>query len=186
MNPSTDDILNVIESINAENVVVFPNNKNIIMAAEQARDISKKNVIVIPTKSITQAVTCMLAYDEAMEPSELEEEMSSAKDNAVSAQITFAVRDTTVDGMEIHDGDILGIVEGKIKYVDKTVHDSALNIIKGYANDDTSLITLFYGSDTTEEEADALSEAAEELFPDVEFSVIYGGQPVYNYYISIE
>ena len=186
MHPSTDDILSVIETINAENVVVFPNNKNIIMAAEQAKIISDKNVIVIPTKSITQAVTCMLTYEETMEPEELEEIMNSAKDNAVSAQITFAVRDTTVDGMEIHDGDILGIVEGKIKYVDKTVHESALNIIKGYVNDETALVTLFYGSDTTEEEADKLSTEAEELYPDVEFSVLYGGQPVYNYFISIE
>lgn len=186
MNPSTDDILSVIESINAENIIVFPNNKNIIMAAEQAKMISDKNVIVIPTKSITQAVTCMLAYDESFEPEELESEMNSAKDNAVSAQITFAVRDTTVDGMDIHDGDILGIVEGKIKFVDKTVHDSALNIIKGYSNDETALVTLFYGSDTTEEEADALCAAAEEILPDVEFSVLYGGQPVYNYFISIE
>lgn len=186
MNPSTDDILSVIESINAENVVVFPNNKNIIMASEQAKKISDKNVIVIPTKSITQAVTCMLAFDEEMEPSELEEAMNEAKDNAVSAQITFAVRDTTVDGMEIHDGDILGIVEGKIKYVDKTVHESALNIIKGCSDEDTALVTLFYGSDTTEEEAEKLCEEAQELLPDVEFSLLYGGQPVYNYFISIE
>lgn len=186
MNPSTDDILGVIESINAENVVVFPNNKNIIMAAEQAKKISKKNVIVIPTKSITQAVTCMLVYDEEMEPSQLEEEMNVAKDNAVSAQITHAVRDTTVDGMEIHDGDILGIVEGKIKFVDKTVHESALNIIKEYADDDTALVTVFYGADTPEEDADKLCEEAEKLFPEVEFSVLYGGQPVYYYFISIE
>ena len=186
MNPSTDDILSVIESINAENVVVFPNNKNIIMAAEQAKEISKKNVIVIPTKSITQAVTCMLVYDEDMDIEQLESEMNKAKDNAVSAQITYAVRDTVVDGMEIHDGDILGIVEGKIKYVDKTVHESAMNIIKGSVNDDTALVTVFYGSDTTEEDADKLCEEAQNLYPDVEFSVLYGGQPVYNYFISIE
>lgn len=186
MNPSTDDILSVIESINAENVVVFPNNKNIIMAAEQAKKISKKNVIVIPTKSITQAVTCMLVYDEDMDIEQLESEMNKAKDNAVSAQITYAVRDTVVDSMEIHDGDILGIVEGKIKYVDKTVHESAMNIIKGSVNDDTALVTVFYGSDTTEEDADKLCEESQNLYPDVEFSVLYGGQPVYNYFISIE
>ena len=186
MNPSTDDILGVIEGINADNVVVFPNNKNIIMAAEQAKEISKKNVIVIPTKSITQAVTCMLVFDEDMEPDELEQEMNKAKDNAISAQITYAVRDTVIDDMEIHDGDILGIVEGKIKYVDSTVHKSALNIIKGSSNEDTALVTIFYGSDTTEEDADKLCAEAQELFPDIEFSVLYGGQPVYNYFISIE
>ena len=88
--------------------------------------------------------------------------------------------------MEIHDGDILGIVEGKIKYVDSTVHKSALNIIKGSSNEDTALVTIFYGSDTTEEDADKLCAEAQELFPDIEFSVLYGGQPVYNYFISIE
>ena len=186
MNPSTDDIIGVIETINAENIVVFPNNKNIIMAAEQAKHISDKNVIVIPTKSITQAITCMLVYDEDMSPEELEAEMNGAKDNAVSAQITYAVRDTTVDGLEIHEGDYLGIVEGKIKFAEKTVYDTAMSIIKGYANEETALVTVFYGSDTTEEDAEKLCEDAEAVLPDVEFSVLYGGQPVYNYFISIE
>jgi DAK2 domain fusion protein YloV len=186
MNPSTDDILSAISNLNAENIVVFPNNKNIIMAAEQAREISDKNIIVIPTKSVTQAISCMFVYNEEMTPDSLSEAMNEAKDSAVSAQITYAVRDTVIDDKEIVKGDILGIVEGKIRFVDKTAHDSVMNIIKANVTDDTCLVSLFYGCDVSEDEAQSLADEAEELYPDVDFSVSYGGQPVYDYFISIE
>lgn len=186
MNPSTDDILSAIGNLNAENIVVFPNNKNIIMAAEQAREISDKNIIVIPTKTVTQAISCMLVYNEDMTPDDLSEAMNEAKDSAISAQITYAVRDTVIDDKEIVKGDILGIVEGKIRFVDKTAHDSVMNIIKANVTDDTCLVTLFYGCDVSEDEAQNLADEAEELYPDVDFSVSYGGQPVYDYFISIE
>jgi dihydroxyacetone kinase-like predicted kinase len=156
------------------------------MAAEQAREISDKNIIVIPTKSITQAISCMLVYSEEMTPEALTDAMNEAKDSAISAQITYAVRDTVIDDKEIVKGDILGIVEGKIRFVDKTAHDSVMNIIKANVTDDTCLVSLFYGCDVSEDEAQSLADEAEELYPDVDFSVSYGGQPVYDYFISIE
>ena len=186
MNPSTEDILNAIADINAENIFVFPNNKNIIMAAEQAKEICDKTVVVIPTKSVTQAISCMLAFDESMGVEENANALEQIMNETISAQVTHAVRDTVVDGMEIKDGDILGMVEGKIKFADKTVHESVMNIVKYAINDDTSLVTLFYGADTPENEADELCGELEKMYPDVDFSMNYGGQPVYNYYISLE
>ncbi len=186
MNPSTDDILTAINAMNADNIFVFPNNKNIIMAAQQAKDICDKNVIVIPTKSVTQAISCMLVFDESQSADDIESSMNDVMNSVVSAQITHAVRDTVVDGLEIKDGDILGMVDGKIKFVDKSVHDSAVNIVKSAINDDTSLVTLFYGADTPEDDADALCDELENMYPEVDFSMNFGGQPVYNYYISLE
>ena len=186
MNPSTDDILTAINAMSADSIFVFPNNKNIIMAAQQAKDICDKNVIVIPTKSVTQAISCMLVFDEAQSADEIEGSMNEVMNSVVSAQITHAVRDTVVDGMEIKDGDILGMVDGRIKFVDKTVRDSALNIVKSSITDDTSLVTLFYGADTPEDDADALCDELEKMYPEVDFSMNFGGQPVYNYYISLE
>ena len=156
------------------------------MAAEQARDICDGNVIVIPTKSVTESISCMLVYDEDLDPSELEKEFIDAKNRVVSAQITYAVRDTNVDGMEILFGDILGIVDGKIKHVNKTTQDTAMEIFRSEINDDTSIVMLFYGNDTTEEQAQKLASDAEAEFGDVDFTVAYGGQPVYDYFISIE
>ncbi len=186
MNPSTQDVLAAIGKINAENVVVFPNNKNIIMAAQQARDICDCNVIVIPTRSITQAISCMLVYDEDMEPAELEQEMNSAMGNALSAQVTYAVRDTVVDDKPIESGDILGLVEGKIKFVEKDVVTCMLSIMASSIGEDTEYVTVFYGSNVTEQSADSLCGILEELYPEVEFSFNYGGQPVYDYILSVE
>lgn len=186
MNPSTDDVLAAIDKLRADNVVVFPNNKNIIMAAQQAKDICDCNVIVIPTRSITQAISCMMTYDEDMSPEELEETMTDAMTTAVSAQVTYAVRDTVVDDKAIESGDILGLVEGKIRIVEKDVETCVLNIIASCADEDTELVTVFYGENVSEDEADKLSDKLEELYPDVDFSFCSGGQPVYDYILSIE
>lgn len=186
MNPSTEDVVDAINKINAENVIVFPNNKNIIMAAQQAKDICEGNVIVIPTTSITQAISCMLCYDEDMSPDDLEKEMNDNMKNAVSAQVTYAVRDTVVDDKQIHSGDILGIVEGKIKFVDKNETQCVLNIMNQHITEDSEYVLVFYGADVNESDADALCEQLEQLYPEVDFSFNYGGQPVYSYILSVE
>ena len=186
MNPSTEDVVDAVNKINAENIIVFPNNKNIIMAAQQAKDICESNVIVIPTTSITQAISCMLCYNEDMTPKELESEMNGNMKNAVSAQITYAVRDTVVDDRQISSGDILGIVEGKIKFVEKNETECVLNIMKQHITEYSEYVLVFYGSDVEESDADALCEQLEELYPEVDFSFNYGGQPVYSYILSVE
>lgn len=186
MNPSTDDILSAIDSMNAENIFVLPDNKNIIMAAQQAAKMSEKRVFVIPTKTIPQGISAMVAF----EPSRTPEENASAMENAAkkvsTGLITHAVRDTTLDGKEIHSGDILGLVEGDITSVSKDATETAKEIISKIADEDTELITVIYGEDITENEAEALREFVEFKFPDSDVSVYSGGQPVYSYILSAE
>ena len=186
MNPSTEDVVDAVNKINAENIIVFPNNKNIIMAAQQAKDICDKNVIVIPTTSITQAISCMLCYSEDMTPDQLESEMNENMKNAVSAQITYAVRDTVIDERTISSGDILGIVEGKIKYIDKTEKECLFNILSGYVDEDTEYVMVFYGCDAEESEVKKIHQELEDMYPEIDFSFNYGGQPVYSYILSVE
>jgi len=186
MNPSTEDIVDAVNSIHADNVFVFPNNKNIIMAAQQAKDICDANVVVIPTTSITQAISCLLCFDECLSVEQLEQEMLSNMKNGVSAQITYAVRDTVIDDRAITNGDILGIVEGKIKYIEKTDKDCLFAILDGYVDDDTDIVTVFYGAEVSEDEADEIQEQLEDKYPDTDFSFNYGGQPVYSYILSVE
>lgn len=186
MNPSTDDILSVIESINAENIFVLPDNKNIIMAAQQAAEMSEKNVFVIPTKTIPQGISAMVAFEPSRTPEENAMAMESAAKKVSTGLITHAVRDTTIDDKEIHSGDILGLIEGDIAYVSKDATETAKEIISNIADEDTELITVIYGEDITENEADALREFAEFKFPDSDVSVYNGGQPVYSYILSAE
>lgn len=186
MNPSTDDILSVIESINAENIFVLPDNKNIIMAAQQATEMSEKNVFVIPTKTIPQGISAMVAFEPSRSPEENAAAMENAAKNVSTGLITHAVRDTTVNGKEIHSGDILGLVEGDITSVSRDATETAKEIITKIADEDTELITVIYGEDITENEADALREFAEFKFPDSDVSVYSGGQPVYSYILSAE
>lgn len=186
MNPSTDDILSAVENINAENIYIFPNNKNIIMASEQAKDLSDKNVYVIPTKSITQAMSCILSFDEDAAPDNNFEVMCDTLNDVKSAQITYAVRDTVVGDFEIKPGDILGILEGKIESVDSSVEDSVFNIVEKMVNDETSVITLFFGEDVNKDDAEKLGASIEEKYDECEVYVHFGGQPVYYYLISAE
>ena len=186
MNPSTDDILSAVESINAENIYIFPNNKNIIMASEQAKELSDKNVFVIPTKSITQSMSCILAFDEDSEPEDNFATMTQVLDDVKSAQITYAVRDTVVDDFEIKPDDILGIVEGKIKCVDSSVDSSVFNVVEKMVDDESSVITLFYGEDISESNAEELKLLLEEKYDECDVYMHFGGQPVYYYLISVE
>ncbi len=186
MNPSTDDILASAEKAFADVIYVFPNNKNIIMAAEQAAKISEKNIVVIPSKSIPQCVTALMAFDAQKDAAQNEEKMKKALQNVKTGQITFAVRDTEIEGHEISEGDILGIAEGKIETVTKTVDETCTELVHKMVDDDSEFVTLYYGNEVGQEEAQALLEKFEEEYPDVEFSLQYGGQNLYYYIISVE
>ncbi len=186
MNPSTDDILSAVESINAKNIFVYPNNKNIIMAAQQASELSDKNVYVIPTKSIVQALSSILVFDEDSDAETNFEEMSEVISEVKSAQVTYAVRDTVVDDKPIAPGDILGILENKISYVGAEIDETVLALLDEMVDDDSSVITLFYGEGIESEDAENLKAVLEEKYEDCDIYMHFGGQPVYYYFISVE
>lgn len=186
MNPSTEDILAAVEAVNADNIFILPNNKNIIMAAEQAAEISDKSIIVIPTKTIPEGIAAMVALQPDGEAEEISSAMKAASSRVSTGLITYAVRDTEIDGKEIVSGDVLGLCGGKITSVGKDATETAKEIIEKIANEDTELITVIYGEDMTENEAAALREFAEFKFPDSDVSVYKGDQPVYSYILSAE
>lgn len=186
MNPSTEDILSAIEAANADSIFILPNNKNIIMSAEQAASISDKNIFVVPTKSIPEGISALVAFEPGAADEENAENMKNAASKVKTGLITHAVRDTSVDDKEIHTGDILGLSAGKIVSVGSDTKSIAEEIIKSIADADSELITIIYGDGVTEEEASALSDFAEEAFPDTDVSLYNGGQPVYSYILSAE
>ncbi len=186
MNPSTEDILSAIEKIDAENIFVLPNNKNIIMAAEQAAEISDKNIFVVPTKSIPQGISAMISFDSESEGETLKDSMTNAAKNVTTGLITHAVRDTTLDDLEIHDGDILGMIEKEIVSVGSDATETAKDILNKMVSDDSELITIIYGEDLDEAEAESLREYAELKFSDCDVSLYKGNQPVYSYILSAE
>jgi len=186
MNPSTDDIVSAIYSVPAKNVIVFPNNKNIVMAAQQAAEIiSDRNVLVIPSKTIPQGISSMLTYmpDESAETNY--GEMETALKNVKTGQVTFAARDSVFDGKKIKEGQFLGLVENKIELVKADLNKCTMEVIKRLVDDTSEFITVFCGCDTTDEQAEALKECiAKET--NCEINVVQGGQPVYYYIISVE
>lgn len=187
MNPSTEDMLNAIEKVNAENVFIFPNNSNIILAANQAQSIVEdKNIIVIPTKTIPQGISALIAYSEDADPEENAEAMKEEISNVKSGSVTYAVRDTEIDDKTIKHGDIMGIGDKTILSVGQNIQDVTKDMIEQLAGDDAELISIYYGSDVTEEDANALAEAVEAVYPDVDVEVNYGGQPIYYYILSVE
>ena len=186
MNPSTDDILSAIESINSDNIFVFPNNKNVIMSAEQAAKLSGKNVIVIATTAVTQAMSCMLVFDEDADPAANKEAFQEAIALSKSAQVTNAVRDTSVDGVDIKEGEYLSIVDGKIKASSQSCELAAEAAIELMADDESGTISLFYGADVSSESAEALAASLEEKYPECDIMLNAGAQPVYHYLISVE
>ncbi|MBO7289787.1 MAG: DAK2 domain-containing protein, partial [Clostridia bacterium] len=186
MNPSTEDFCKAIESVNAENIFVFPNNKNIIMTAQQASDIFDSNIIVIPTTSVTQALSSMLVFDEDLSPDENAEAFGEAVSASKSAQITHAVRDTVVDDIEIKEGEYLVIVDGKIKASDKELSLAVCDACDNMVDDDSSVVTIFYGEDVSKEDAEAIKEDLEEKYDECDVYLHSGGQPVYHYLISVE
>ena len=186
MNPSTEDILKAVEAVNAENVFVFPNNKNIILAAEQVEYLTEKKVIVIPTKTVPQGVSAVLAFDEAAEPDEIKDTMLEAVAMVKTGSVTFAARDSEIDGMTIKEKDIMGMEEGKITHLGDDPATVVMELLGDMVDDESAMISVFYGSDVTEEQAAALEEKINEKFPKLDCMIHSGGQPLYYYIISIE
>ena len=186
MNPSTEDILSALEKINSENIFVFPNNKNVIMSAQQAAKLSKKNVKVIATTSVTQSMSCMLMFDEDASFEENADSFEDVISNVKSGQITNAVRNTVVGDVEVKEGDFLSIAEGKIVHSCPDITEAVLSSLESMADEDSETISLFYGDGVSEDEAEALSQIIEDKYPDCDIMVNCGMQPVYHYLISVE
>ena len=187
MNPSTEDILNAIAAINADTIFILPNNKNIILAAQQARDLTEgKNVVVVPTRNIPEGITAMVSFLPESSPEENLAAMQEAIRHLATAEVTYAVRDTTMDDFEIHAGDFMAIGQNGMLTVEKKVEDAVLNAIEKLTADGKELVTLYYGSDVSEQNAKLVKELAEARFEDCEVELNYGGQPVYYYFISAE
>ena len=186
MNPSTDDILSAIEEANADNVFVLPNNKNIILAAQQAAEIAECNVIVIESKTIPQGISAMMSYSASENVDTNTKKMTKALSKVVSGNITHAVKDTEMDGLKIHEGDIIGVSNGHILSSDKDIFTATTTLIKEIADDDSEIITLYYGEGVTEEDAQKIADAIENDLDEVEVIIANGGQSVYYYIISVE
>lgn len=186
MNPSANDIATAADKVNAKNIFVFPNNKNIIMSAMQANDITDKNLIVIPTRSIPEGISSVLAFDSSCSLEENKENMMNAYANVRSASVTYAVRTTNVDGIDVKVGDIMGLDEHSVVTTGKNTTDTTIDLLDKMVGPEHSNITLFYGEGVTEEDATTLQARLEEKYKDIDISVVFGGQPVYYYIISIE
>ena len=186
MNPSIDDLYQAVERTHAKNVFILPNNTNIILAAQQASELTEKNVVVLPTKSVPMGISAALAFSEDATVEENTAAMTEAAENVHTASITYAVRDTTYDDHEIHQGDIMGMIDNKLSVVGSDIHQVGLDVTEKMVTEDSSLITVYYGSDVTEEDAEALAGALEEKYPDCEVSAQFGGQPLYYYLIAVE
>lgn len=186
MNPSTEDLLKGVDKVGGKVIYLIPNNSNIILSAEQARDISDREIIVIPSKSVPQGIAAMLAFNEEATKEENKENMIEALESVTDASVTYAVRDTTIGGKEIHKDDIIGIASKDIISSGKTIFDVVTETVEKLMNDDISLVTLFYGEDVKEEDAEKVRETLEEKYPDIDIDVIEGDQPIYYYIISLE
>lgn len=187
MNPSTEDMLEAISQVNADHIFILPNNKNIILAANQAGSLtSDKHVIVIPTKTVPQGITAMVNYIPEETPGENELRMQEEIQNVKTGQVTYAVRDTKIDDKEIHLGDIMGIGDDGILAVGKEIQETALSMMEELVDADSEIIGVYYGEEVSEEDAQALGEKIAEKYPNTEVEVHYGGQPIYYYVVSVE
>ena len=187
MNPSTEDILKAIDRVNAENIFILPNNKNIIMAAQQARDLTEdKNIIVIPSRTVPQGLTALVNFMPDLGPEENTQTMTEEMGNVRTAQITYAVRTTNIDGIDIEEGDIMALGDHGMLAVGKSVDAVALDAMKEMLDEECELVTIYYGADVPEHEAEALRDQTQKQYPDKEIELQYGGQPIYYYLISAE
>ena len=187
MNPSTEDMLQAISHVHARTIFILPNNKNIVLAANQARDLTEdKNIVVIPTKTIPQGITALISYVPDKSVEENTEEMMEAMANVKTGQITYAVRDTKIDDKEIRQGNIMGIGDHGILAVGEGIEDTAAETVKAMADEESEIISIYYGSDVTEEDAQKLADRLEEAYPDLDVEINEGGQPIYYYVISVE
>ncbi|WP_423801673.1 DAK2 domain-containing protein [Neobacillus sp. SAB-20_R2A] len=186
MNPSTEDIVKAVKEVNAKKVFILPNNKNIIMAAEQARDVSDEEIYVIPSKTVPQGLSALLVFNPSADAEANTTAMTEALSRVKTGQITFAVRDTQIDGLDIETGDFMGIAEGKIVVKNKDKEKAAEDLLSNMLDEDSEILTIIYGEDVTEEELSQLTQFVEEKFSDVEIEVHNGKQPLYSYIFSIE
>ena len=187
MNPSTEDMLNAIDKVNADTIFILPNNKNIILAANQAKTmVEDKKIIVIPTKTVPQGITAIINYVPDMDPEDNAATMECEIKNVLTGQVTYAVRDTMIDDKEIKQGDYMGIGDSGILSVGRDMEEVTFNMIKAMMHDDLELISIYYGSDVTEEAAEAVKAKVEETYPDCDVELQMGGQPIYYYVISME
>ena len=186
MNPSVYDILNAINKVYAKQVYVLPNNGNIILAAQQAKELADVNVCVIPSKTVPEGIAAMVSFDHTLDVNSNEKNMNNAVSTVITAEVTHAVRNTRMNGFAVKEGDIIGISDKKIVAVGQSVEDTVVDTVVASKNDDIEMVTLYYGEEVKEEDAGKLVERLEELFPDMEFAVYFGGQPHYYYMISLE
>lgn len=187
MNPSTDDMLTAIDGVNADHVFILPNNKNIILAANQAQSLTKdKDIIVIPTKTVPQGITAVISYMPEADVDANIETMQDAIKNVKTGQVTYAVRDTHIDDKEIHEGDIMGIGDQGILAVGQSVEETTKELLAKLVDDDSELISLYFGQDVQEADAEVFAANVEALYPDVDVDIHMGGQPIYYYVLSVE
>ena len=187
MNPSTDDMLTAIDGVNADHIFILPNNKNIILAANQAQTLTKdKDIIVIPTKTVPQGITAVISYMPEADVDANIETMQEAIKNVKTGQVTYAVRDTHIDDKEIHEGDIMGIGDQGILAVGQSVEDTTKELLAHLVDEDSELISLYFGQDVQEADAQEFAGDVEALYPDVDVDVHMGGQPIYYYVLSVE
>ncbi len=187
MNPSTEDMLNAIDKVNADTIYILPNNSNIILAAEQAASLAEdKNIVVVPSKTVPQGITAIINFVPDLSPQENKEAMMAEMGRVKTGQITYAVRDTVIDDKEIHAGDIMGIGDAGILCVGKSVRDTALDTLKAMVDEESELITIYYGVDIEDETAEKFLERVEEAWPQCEVELHGGGQPIYYYLMSVE
>ena len=187
MNPSTEDMLNAIEKVNAQNIFIFPNNKNIILASNQAQSLTKdKNVFVIPTKTVPQGIAALINFVPDRPVEENASAMMEGIENVKTGQVTYAVRDTHIDDKDIHEGDIMGIGDKTILSVGRDIAQTTKDMIAQMVDEDSELISVYYGEDMKEEDANALASWLEKEYPDCDIEVHFGGQPIYYYVVSVE
>ena len=187
MNPSTEDMLNAIDQVNAEHIFILPNNKNIILAANQAQTLTEdKDIIVVPSKTVPQGITAIINYMPDADAQTNLEAMIEGIGNVTTGQVTYAVRDTHIDDKEIHEGDIMGIGDSGILAVGQSVEETTKEMLAQLVDEDTELISLYYGQDVQEESAENFAQEIEDLYPDVDVDVHSGGQPIYYYVLSVE
>ena len=187
MNPSTEDMLNAIDQVNADTVFILPNNKNIILAANQAKSlVEDKEIIVIPTKTVPQGITAIINFMPDADVKTNEEAMLEEIKNVKTGQVAYAVRDTHIDDKEIHEGDIMGIGDSGILAVGKDLEETTKELIANLVDEDSELISIYYGEEVSEEEAEKFAGEIEELYPDVDVDIQFGGQPIYYYVLAVE
>ncbi len=186
MNPSTQDFLDIIENTNGKNYILMPNNKNIIMAATQAKEISEKNIEVVKTRTIPEAISALMVFDANSSLADNAENMTEAIGEVKTGQVTFAVRDTQIGDTVISEGDILGILGSDIVCDTKDISEATVELIDKMVDEDSELISIYYGEDVKEEDANKVAEIVEEKYEDLDVEITYGGQPLYYYIVSVE